>query len=98
MQLRRYNTDKGVFELCKDARERFKRLGHIDKDMRQLCDAVATTKYYLNDSIQLTADEAYDMLGESDFMSGLSRSAFHFSSVRECNEGAIFFDSSALFD
>ena len=46
----------------------------------------------------ISADSARKILGDKPFLSGICRSAFHWSAVRQKDDGTIiYFDSSPLF-
>ena len=46
----------------------------------------------------ITRDEAVTRLGRLDYLSGIARSAFHFTAMRITEDGkVILFDSSRLF-
>ena len=83
-----------------------KSVGYKAGDMDQIDRAYAKTLYtvYQNTSKgirykSVTADVASEILGRTPFLSGLGRSAFHWTSVREIGETEyeIGFDSSLLF-
>lgn len=49
-------------------------------------------------SVRISRLEAKQILGSKEFLSGLSRSAFHWDAVRIANDGtSVYFDSSKLF-
>lgn len=72
--------------------------GHKSSDFKQIERATNKTKYELNgDRISLT--EALGVLGRETYLSGISRSAFHWSACRENEKGqTVHFDSSKLFN
>ena len=45
------------------------------------------------------AVQALEILGEKKFLSGISRSAYHYTAARETEDGefVVYFDSSVLF-
>ena len=50
------------------------------------------------DGAPITRDEAVTRLGRLDYLSGIARSAFHFTAIRITEDGkVILFDSSRLF-
>lgn len=79
-------------------------MGYPTSDFPQIEEAIGKTKFILVNSNtgeelkNLSPIEAQRKLQQKDFLSGLGRSAFHWTSVRECSKTReIFFDSSALF-
>ena len=77
-----------------------------ERDIAQVEEAITKTKYtfYANDAQPkvISASKAIELLGNSNFLSGLDRSAFHWSAVRYIDDsdeskGYVYFDSSALF-
>ncbi len=68
-----------------------------ESDIAQIEEATGKTVYTL-DGRRISAKRAIELLGREAYLSGISRSAFHFSSVRlTCEGDEIFFDSSRLF-
>lgn len=82
-------------------------MGTPETDFARIEDALNAycTKYmyYVNKTGRtISKEKAIKLLGERKFISGISRSAFHWSAVRyiddNCEEkGYIYFDSSNLF-
>ena len=80
--------------------------GYLENDISQIDEAVKVTDFrlfekgenLLEKGRKITAKKARTLLGAEAFLSGIGRSAFHFTSVREVPDGReVFFDSSALF-
>lgn len=73
--------------------------GFNKKDIPQIEKAVFKTDYSINYKDEISPDEAYELLGQEVFLSGLGRSAFHWSSLREISgsDDVVSFDSSRLF-
>ena len=76
--------------------------GYLQKDIPQIQKAIYRSSYRLyNENTDeenfISASEALDILGRKEFLSGISRSAFHWSASRERKRYTVFFDSSALF-
>lgn len=78
--------------------------GNNDKDINQIGYAARAniTKYtVLNDDDterRITKSEAIEILGRETWLSGLHRSAFHRTAVREGKNGIkVFFDSSKIW-
>ena len=73
--------------------------GYSERDFPQIEEALqkSKTKYKL-ESAQISRDKAISLLGREQFLSGISRSAFHHTAVRQTADGRfVFFDSSNLF-
>lgn len=88
------NTDK----------EYLKHIGYNISDFEQIEKATRKTIYtlcngYNGDETIINTEKAIELLGREEYLSGISRSAFHWSSVRETKtEGmSVYFDSSKLF-
>lgn len=93
-----------------------KKIGHTDEDIPQIEEALNKTIYKVGDATILedgtieipddqddriiTAQEAREILGDEKFLSGLSRSAFHWTSGRWSDDDTeyVSFDSSKLFE
>lgn len=80
--------------------------GYLEDDIPQIEEAIKVSSYTLcekkapyREIKALTAHEARELLRKEDFLSGIGRSAFHFSATRDCLRGQyiVMFDSSALF-
>lgn len=69
------------------------------EDKEQIKRALKCTTYTLLDNNKeeiISRKKAIEILGAETFVSGLERSAFHCTSVRDNNGRAVFFDSSKL--
>ena len=83
--------------LTKKDIQTLKEWGHEDSDIRQLNEAANKTKYEV-DGESVSRDTAIQLLGRRCWLSGIARSAFHWTAARETEDGkTVFFDSSALF-
>lgn len=76
--------------------------GHKEEDLKQIERATTKTTYKLSSGgvskgkISLT--ETLDILGRETYLSGISRSAFHWTACRQNENGqTVLFDSSKLF-
>lgn len=96
--------------------EYLKKIGHTEEDIPQIEEALNNTIYTLGnagkssdgnieipdeqDDVEITAQEAREILGDEKFLSGLSRSAFHYTSGRWNNDDTkyVSFDSSKIFE
>lgn len=81
-----------------------KSIGVPDEDIDEIRDALKYTNYdYLNyrtgENYPIDVDEAIKKLGVRTFLSGISRSAFHWNCTRETpdGKGRVYFDSSKRF-
>lgn len=90
--------------------------GYEQKDLKQIQEAVNISEFRLYDktitemqgyyrgspaSIKISAEQAYELLGQETFLSGIGRSSFHWGSSREI-EGtesrySVSFDSETMF-
>lgn len=74
--------------------------GYLEKDMQQIEEAMKKTVYKINNKKRISAKKACKLLGREAYLSGLSRSAFHWSAAREIGDSGniVLFDSSKLFE
>lgn len=93
-------------KLTKADKELLKEWGFPEEDFAQIQSALAKTKtvYELlsddknNSDTKIPREEALIILGRKQYLSGIARSAFHWSAVRENAKGQkVYFDSSKLF-
>lgn len=96
------------FNLTQEDKTLLKDYGYLDKDFPQIKQAYSKTTYTLCENTKVSGKErketeikgmkAIELLGREDFLSGLSRSAFHYSAYRDITENSgIYFNSSKLF-
>ena len=73
--------------------------GYTEKDFAQIEEAFQKRKTtYSLDSVQITREKALELLGRRQYLAGISRSAFHWTSAQETSDGKwVCFDSSKLF-
>ena len=74
-------------------------LGYSEKDIPQIEEAVRKTVYELNGKEKISYQETIMLIGRKAFLSGISRSTFHWSASRytEDENNFVSFDSSKLF-
>lgn len=74
-------------------------LGYEPEDIPQIEDATVTVKLKTEDGKKINVDTAIKILGRREFLSGISRSAYHFSASRVSDSGKkVYFDNSRMFD
>lgn len=89
-------------KLSKSDKELLANWGFREKDFPQIEEAMqkSKTKYKLGVT-PISRDEAIRVLGRRQYLSGITRSAFHFSAAREVpmstSGEVVYFDSSRLF-
>lgn len=76
--------------------------GYLPEDIPQIEKVIEKTVYSVSDygaaKQKITRDKAIELLGIRNFLAGISRSAFHWTSSQEYKENCvIYFDSSRLF-
>lgn len=76
--------------------------GYMQKDIPQIQEAVLRSSYELYEKKTdktkfISASDAISILGREIFLSGIGRSAFHWSSSRETEDYVVSFDSRILF-
>ena len=72
-----------------------------EEDKEQIKRALKCTKYELccdYTTTPISRKEVIDILGEEMFVSGLERSAFHWTAARTNKNKTVLFDSSSLFE
>jgi hypothetical protein len=80
-------------------------IGYTENDFEQIGNIAKYTKYVMftkeDESIEtrITQRECIKLIGRNTFLSGLGRTAFHYSAVRHNDEGTIYvvFDGSKFF-
>ena len=85
-------------ELTNEDKALLTKWGYRKEDFEQIERATLRTDYELNDE-KISLREALEILGREEYLSGISRSAFHWSACRENENGqkVVYFDSSRLF-
>ena len=80
-------------------KECLKAWGYPEQDMKQIEEAMRKTVYKINHKRRISAQKASKLLGRENYLSGLSRSAFHRSASRDIGSSGnvVSFDSSRLF-
>lgn len=58
-------------------KECLKAWGYPEQDMKQIEEAMRKTVYKINHKRRISAEKASKLLGRENYLSGLSRSAFH---------------------
>lgn len=89
-------------KLTKEDIELLRSWGYLQKDIPQIKEAIVRSSYELYDKTTyktkwITADEAVELLGREQFLSGIGRSTFHYTSSRETQHCVVSFDSRILF-
>lgn len=82
--------------LTKMQKEICKSWGYTDEDIEQIERAAEKTTY-THDGKRISRKKAIELLGERDFLSGLTRSAFHWSAGRGSDGNYVSFDSFRFF-
>lgn len=93
-------------KLTKKDKEYLLSIGHAESDFEQIENVAKYTKYDMftkeDESIvtRITQKKAIEILGRNIYLSGLGRTAFHYSAVRYNDEGTIYvvFDGSKFFN
>ena len=92
-------------KLTNKDKEILRQFGDEEADFEQIERAIGKTTYTLwsikngkNVGTKITAKKAIELLGREKFLSGISRSAFHWSAGQDTDDGReICFNSSRLF-
>lgn len=79
--------------------KQLKEWGYSLQDIMQIDDVVDYTLFETSRKKRIDEFIARRMLGTYNFLSGLSRAAFHWSAERDCanGKGTVSFDCSAYF-
>lgn len=86
-------------KLTANDKELLTKWGFPKNDVEQIEEAIHNTTYTLDFKTRLSPKAVVERLGRETFLSGIARSAFHWTSVRNDADGhAIRFDSSKLFE
>lgn len=88
-----------AMKLTEDDKRLLRSWGHEESDFAQIEEAFSAskTKYELNDK-PISREKAIEVLGRECYLSGIARSAFHFTAERETQSGdSVYFDSHNLF-
>jgi len=84
-------------KLKREDKEFLKECGYLDADLVQIETATIKTTYEINGE-KISTTKALEALGRKEYLSGIARSAFHWSASRAGNNGkTVLFDSSKLF-
>lgn len=79
-------------------KEIIKSWGYTDDDFAQIERAMNRSIYTQGGDVKISRADAIKCLGREEYLSGICRSAFHFTAYRENIKGqSVHFDSSALF-
>lgn len=73
------------------------RIGHHADEIPQIKEAVRKCRYTDEKGDIITAEAALKNLGDEEFLSGISRAAFHWSSGREKGKHYVTFNCSNMF-
>lgn len=72
-------------------------IGHVESDFIQIEQAIGYITYTINGK-RISRKKAIEKLGRNAWLSGVARSAFHWSGVRITDDGTeIGFDASRFF-
>lgn len=73
--------------------------GYSERDLDRIEEAMQRDKTtYEMGLCPISREEAITVLGRLEYLSGIARSAFHFSAARTASDGrVVIFDSSRLF-
>lgn len=87
-------------KLIESDKEILKQWGYGDEDITQIEKATTKTVYKVNYREKISCDKAVELLGREAYLSGISRSAFHWSASRNIGDSndVVSFDSSKLFE
>lgn len=86
-------------KLSKEGKELLRSWGYEEWELRQIEEALRTDKtVYELENRKISRKQAMELLGMQRFLSGIARSAFHWSAACETADGkVVYFDSHRLF-
>mgnify|MGYP000892966255 CR=1 FL=1 len=85
-------------KLTSEDKKILKNWGYKSSDFKQIERATSKTEYELGDE-RMSLTEVLQVLDRKTYLSGIARSAFHWSACRENAKGQkVYFDSSKLFN
>lgn len=87
-------------KLTENDEELFRKWGFSDQCFCQIEEALQKSKTtYMLGSKPISREEAVVLLNREVFLSGIARSAFHYTAARETSDGeVVYFDSSKMFE
>ena len=90
-----FHKPSSPFTLSDEDKKILEDFGYHEEDWAQIERCANESVYLLNDEKSIPLSETVSLLGKEAFLSGIARSAFHFSAVRETLDGEheIFFES-----
>lgn len=90
-------NDEEKFVLTDEDKKQLLDWGYLESDLDQIERAGNVTIYEINDKVA-NREEVIAKLGREDYLNGLSRSAFHWSAMRDAKDGSeVSFNSEKLF-
>lgn len=86
------------FRLSDSDREVLSKLGYTENDFWQIELAANRATFVLEHKTPINVHEAYELLGQKTFLSGIGRAAFHWTSGRETKDDKdVSIDASVIF-
>lgn len=86
------------FRLSDSDKEVLTSFGYAKQDFEQIELAANKATFVLEHETPINAHEAYELLGQETFLSGIGRAAFHWTSGRETKDGKdVSIDASVIF-
>ena len=91
----KYIKPRTPFALTDEDKETLKRYGHDPRDFKQIEQCANESVYVLDYKESVPIEKALELLGRETFLSGISRSAFHWTAARETPDGkhSVHFES-----
>lgn len=85
--------------LTKEETQMLLNWGHLQQDIPQIEEAIKICRLEDKNDKRISRKRAIEILGRKDFISGISRAAFHWTASRTNDEGeSVYFDCSKLFN
>lgn len=87
-----------MYKLNKKDKKTLSYLGYPESDFEQIEIAINKCSYKNSKDTNITYTTAIRLLGKVDFLSGISRAAFHWTATRMNKEGKVVrFNCSSMF-
>lgn len=84
-------------KLTKSDIEKLLKWGYLERDIKQIQDVLNVCVYTDKNNNKINCKKAIQMIGREQWLSGISRAAFHWDSGRGEEENYVGFDCSKYF-
>ena len=94
----RYIKPHEPFSLTEEDKAALGGMGYSQEDFAQIEQCANQSVYLIDDKESIPLEDVLEMLGRQTFLSGIARSAFHWTCLRESPDGnhSVFFESGKM--